>query len=253
MKNYVSAFAFLLILTSILLGQNFTFQVNNLSLQGNPGDLIQFEGKITNNTTDSLSIMIIRSLEQLPPNWSSSLCVGLACYAPDIDTVNIPGPLPFPPNPIPPGENVDFFLDVFTDPGVPGDGTIKVRVENMNNTSEFTELTFNASTIPTLIRLNNLPITGQFNLHSNYPNPFNPSTTIPFEIGGNQSVPTKLIIFNVVGQVVLTLIDETLQPGIYQAVWDGTNKIGQTVSSGIYFYQLSAGSYNFLGKMTLIK
>jgi hypothetical protein len=253
MKKCLTIFTIILLSPLIGFGQNFTFHVNNLSLQGNPGDLIQFDGTITNNSADSLSIAIIRSLEQLPANWSSSLCVGLACYAPDIDTVYIPGPLPFPPNPILPGENVDFFLDVFTDPGVPAGGTIKVRVENMTNPAEFTELTFNASTMPTVIRYNNLPITGQFNLHPNYPNPFNPSTTIPFEIGGNGSVTTKLVIFNIIGQRVVTLVDETLPPGIYHTVWDGKNNIGQMVSSGVYFYQLSAGNYNMLGKMILIK
>jgi len=75
-------------------------------------------------------------------------------------------------------------------------------------------------------------------LHPNYPNPFNPTTTISFEIP--YSMQVQLEIFNVLGQEVRTLYNEPLTGGVYKAVWDGMNNYGQPVSAGLYFYRLQA-------------
>ncbi|HVP35418.1 MAG TPA: FlgD immunoglobulin-like domain containing protein, partial [Terriglobales bacterium] len=101
-----------------------------------------------------------------------------------------------------------------------------------------------------------LPFT--FNLGQNYPNPFNPSTTIPFELGGKEQeaskpIQTTLIIYNILGQKVRTLVDEVKAPGSYQVVWDGKDNNGLAVGSGIYFYQLRAGFFIKTAKMSLIK
>jgi len=96
-----------------------------------------------------------------------------------------------------------------------------------------------------------------FSLSQNYPNPFNPNTTIRFEIGvggGNQAaVNTTLKVYNILGQVVKTLVNEPKLPGIYYLTWDGKNEQGEKVSSGLYFYQLRAGNYNETKKMVLLK
>jgi hypothetical protein len=96
-----------------------------------------------------------------------------------------------------------------------------------------------------------------FNLSQNYPNPFNPNTTIRFEIGtgsGNQAaVNTTLKVYNILGQVVKTLVNEPKLPGIYYQIWDGKNEQGEKVSSGLYFYQLRAGNYSETKKMVLLK
>ncbi len=96
-----------------------------------------------------------------------------------------------------------------------------------------------------------------FNLNQNYPNPFNPNTTIRFEIGvdgGNQAaVNTTLKVYNILGQVVKTLVNEPKLPGIYYQTWDGKNEQGEKVSSGLYFYQLRSGNYSETKKMVLLK
>lgn len=96
-----------------------------------------------------------------------------------------------------------------------------------------------------------------FSLGQNYPNPFNPTTTIRFEIGTGggtqQSVQTALKVYNILGQRVKTLIDEPKSPGVYYQTWDGKDEQGNKVSSGVYFYQLRAGSYNQTKKMVLLK
>jgi hypothetical protein len=97
-----------------------------------------------------------------------------------------------------------------------------------------------------------------FELGQNYPNPFNPSTAIPFKAGSRKlgaGIPTRttLKIYNVLGQLVRTLVDEEKSPGNYQVIWDGKNQKGNEVSSGIYFYQLKAGNYKETRKMSLLR
>jgi len=97
-----------------------------------------------------------------------------------------------------------------------------------------------------------------FTLGQNYPNPFNPFTTIPFcinssQLSVNRLIPTTLIIYNILGQRVKTLVDEEMQSGPHQVIWDGKNENGNEVSSGIYFYQLKAGYYKETKKLTLVR
>jgi hypothetical protein len=97
-----------------------------------------------------------------------------------------------------------------------------------------------------------------FSLGQNYPNPFNPATTIPFQVYGSRfivhsPIHTSLKIYNVLGQLVRTLLDEEKQPGNYQIIWDGKDQKGNEVSSGIYFYQLKSGDYKETRKMSLLK
>jgi hypothetical protein len=97
-----------------------------------------------------------------------------------------------------------------------------------------------------------------FSLGPNYPNPFNPFTNIPFTVSGSRfmvhrAVPTSLKIYNILGQMVRTLVDEEKLPGNYQVTWDGKDQRGNFVSSGIYFYQLKAGDYQETKKMSLVR
>lgn len=89
-------------------------------------------------------------------------------------------------------------------------------------------------------------------LAQNYPNPFNAGTTIRFELSGDASV--TLTVYNIVGQVVRKLIaDEFLEAGSYRQSWDGLNSQGDIVGSGLYFYEMRAGSYTSIRKMTLLQ
>jgi hypothetical protein len=85
----------------------------------------------------------------------------------------------------------------------------------------------------------------------NFPNPFNPSTKIEFNLPVKSQVELK--IYNVRGELVKTLLNESRVAGTQSVVWDGRNSTGQAVSSGVYFYSLKAGSYEKMEKMTLVK
>ncbi len=94
-------------------------------------------------------------------------------------------------------------------------------------------------------------IPGNFSLAQNYPNPFNPSTSIAFQIGKTGLVALK--IFDASGRLVKTLVNENRAAGNYTERWDGRNNSGQMASSGIYFYQINAGSFQQVKKMILLK
>lgn len=88
-------------------------------------------------------------------------------------------------------------------------------------------------------------------LKHNYPNPFNPSTRIDYSLA--QSGPVSLQVFNIKGQLVRTLIQENQESGIYSLTWNGKDEKNNNVSSGVYFYKLTAGKYNQTRKMILMK
>jgi hypothetical protein len=88
--------------------------------------------------------------------------------------------------------------------------------------------------------------------HNNYPNPFNPTTTIEFSIAADNTA-TKLLIYNAKGQVVNELIDGKLRQGLHNITWDGTDEQSQPVASGIYFYRLIRAEQSINRKMILMK
>jgi hypothetical protein len=86
----------------------------------------------------------------------------------------------------------------------------------------------------------------EFRLSQNYPNPFNPETSISYSIPSVSKV--RLTVYDVSGREIVTLVDEVKQPGIYQVMFDG-----RSVASGVYFYQLQAGSKISTQKMLMLK
>jgi len=92
----------------------------------------------------------------------------------------------------------------------------------------------------------NLEIPKEFALYQNYPNPFNPVTNIKFDIPNETNV--KLVVYDLLGREVSVLVNETKKPGTYTAVWGSEN-----VPSGVYIYKLTAGNYEHVMKMVLLK
>ena len=91
-----------------------------------------------------------------------------------------------------------------------------------------------------------------FALHEARPNPFNPSTSISYEVP--QQAHITLTVYNLLGQEVARLVDEAQSPGRYRAVWQGRNADGQAVASGVYLYRLvSSTGYSENKRMTIVK
>ncbi len=92
---------------------------------------------------------------------------------------------------------------------------------------------------------------GQIRLEQNHPNPFNPSTKISFTLPRFAEV--KLTVYSILGAEVAVLANKTFAAGRHEITWDGRGQNGRPVSSGIYFYQITAGEFRETRKMTLLK
>jgi len=113
-------------------------------------------------------------------------------------------------------------------------------------------LTLNeAQILESSISSENNAIPLSYELQQNYPNPFNPNTTIRFQMPERNNVTLK--IYNIVGQEVKTLIQQSLEPGQHTFNWDGRDNRGLPVSSGVYIYRIRAGSFIATKKMILLK
>jgi photosystem II stability/assembly factor-like uncharacterized protein len=91
----------------------------------------------------------------------------------------------------------------------------------------------------------------EFALRQNYPNPFNPATHIRYEMPKESMI--QVVVYNLQGQAIRTLVSGKKKAGFYEAVWDGRNQRGLPVSSGLYFVRMEAGHYVKVIKMSLIK
>lgn len=92
---------------------------------------------------------------------------------------------------------------------------------------------------------------GTFALHQNYPNPFNPVTEIRFDLPDVSNV--TLTVYNLMGQKIHTLVSGELEAGFHSIIWNGTNAMGNPVSSGMYFYMIDAENFHDMKKMVLLK
>ena len=88
-------------------------------------------------------------------------------------------------------------------------------------------------------------------LYNNYPNPFNTETNIRYQLPEASHVSLK--IYNMNGQIVRTLVNEDKNPGCYKITWDGRNKIGIRIASGVYLYVLKAKGNIVVKKMVFLK
>ena len=91
----------------------------------------------------------------------------------------------------------------------------------------------------------------EFALGQNYPNPFNPSTEITFAIPKQTNV--KVVVYNLSGAEIATLVNQSMSAGNYRAVWNGRTDDGRAVASGVYFYHLQTEGFAATKKMTLLK
>lgn len=108
-----------------------------------------------------------------------------------------------------------------------------------------------APATPTDVDTDPSALPAAFALRPNYPNPFNPATTIEYALP--RSVPVRLEVFDLLGRPVATLVNGMQTAGTHQVVWDGTNDRGEPAASGLYFYRLTAGEHRETRKMLFLK
>jgi hypothetical protein len=91
----------------------------------------------------------------------------------------------------------------------------------------------------------------EFSLHGNYPNPFNPVTTLRYSLSNRANVTVS--VYNLMGQQIIDLVNRYHDAGFHQVTWRGKDNVGNTVPSGVYFYRVTTKDESLTGKMLLMK
>ena len=154
-------------------------------------------------------------------------------------------------------EEYDYHLQASSplidagDPTMTEADSSRINMGRYGGTSEYTSVSSDgeSSTKPTVLKTEDTPLV--FSLSQNAPNPFNPETIISYSLP--QSEQVKLVIYNVLGQEIRTLVNAFKPAGRYRVVWNSKDDFGRSVSSGVYFYQITAGEFLDTRKMLILK
>lgn len=128
------------------------------------------------------------------------------------------------------------------------DGTLNISFSTIKDNAKISAIKVVKLDDHTGINQRQAPM--QIQLCQNFPNPFNPETTIPYQL--TESSPVKLVIHNFLGQHVITLVDEQQAAGYHTAAWNGNDTNGKPMASGIYFYQLATNINSILTKKFIL-
>lgn len=171
------------------------------------------------------------------------------------------------------GESTLFLASDKT-PGQIAVGSMKVDGQGANGAGDLVEFTFITQAPPqstdfqildgvlvdltgNIDAINNIeignlkPVPTDYALDQNLPNPFNPSTTIKYQLP--VSGDATLVIYNLLGQQVRTLVKDNLEAGFHSVLWDGKDELGKQVASGVYIYRLQSGDFSTARRMMLLK
>lgn len=114
------------------------------------------------------------------------------------------------------------------------------------------EYDVNGDGIVDIADIQRLIAAGQFSFQlSNYPNPFNPTTTIQFYLP--VEMPVEIKIYNMMGKLVKQIVDDKKDAGYHSIVWDGKDETGVSIGSGMYFYTVEIEGYREVNRMILLK
>jgi hypothetical protein len=203
--------------------------------------VIDFE--VVNISSFEQTVFEVRTLENLPSGWESSLCFGELCFAPFVDSVATTPDFQTPA--VQPGDTLKTSIHVFTDQVNIGTGYVQIEVGTFRNPEIRYVLDFTATTDPA-VSVNENNLLNTYYLFQNYPNPFNPSTRINYNVGEPGLVQLK--VYNVLGVEVSSLVNEFKNTGNYSVDFRA-----ETFSSGVYFYSLSVNNFTQTRKMVLEK
>jgi len=210
-------------------GQTFSFVPAHTHLTGQPESDIAFEIPIVNLSNENLSVCVLRRVNNLPGEWSSSFCFDVSCFPPFIDSVATTPD--FQSTPITPGTSANFSIHVFPDTTI-GIGQIQIVAKNLKNLNDSITVDLTASNDLSSSEGETTEL-NKFNLYQNYPNPFNPSTIIAFYL--DREADINITLYDALGNKISTLMEETCGAGI-----NSIDLNADGFASGIYFYRVTA-------------
>ena len=215
----------------------FYYENNNISIgQDSIGN---FSGVLYNNSSNSITISMVRRENNLSESWTSSICIGSICFNESVDSasavINV-------------GDSTSCGVLVWTN-GI-GNGEVEIDLFDLDNPSENELVTINFNTAHTIVDPEYL-FKENSTLISCYPNPFNPITTLKYKTIISDVVSVD--IFNDRGRKVRNLFNKYQAEGYHQIQWNGKSDVGKLVGSGVYFFRIRLNNYITSKKVLLLK
>ena len=214
---------------------SFEFNYTSSEIHVGADSIGTFNGTIHNVSSGTITIAVVRRANDLPNNWTSSICLGAICYNESIDSVSIQI-----------GVGDSSACGILAWISGAGEGTVQFDIFDLDSDEHlFLDVNFYAGMVDIskdIIKPN------QFLLFPAYPNPFNPVTTIRFNIPVKTKHATTLQLFDVNGRPITSLVNRVLQAGQHEIEWSASG-----IPSGVYFAELVSGNYRQVQKLVLMK
>ena len=217
--------------------------VHRTHIDSTLGSEMVFDFEVINISQFQQTVFEVRTINDLPSSWTSSLCFGDNCYSTELDSIATTPDFGTTP-PLNPGDTLITSLHVIS-AGNDGTANVQVQVGTFRDPVNRIELNFSATTIPVSVVDENT-LVADYYLEQNYPNPFNPSTKINFglEKAGN----VEIAVYNILGNKVATLFNGYKSAGKHSVTFDAAK-----LSSGVYFYKINSEGFVKTRKMVLEK
>ncbi len=199
------------------------------------GSEMETSGYYYNISNDSIMAYVSRIANEIPDDWSTVLCFNI-CLPPYVDTDSTK---------LGPGDSLQYKLTFFTSDSTEGSGAVTLAFYSGQGNDTLKQI-YLASTWIDAIEDDLNSIDTKFRLLGNFPNPFNPGTTIRYFLP--QSSLVNISVYDILGKRVAQLLNKKQQPGEHTIYFDAKN-----LPSGAYFYRLQAGKQVQIRKMLLLK
>jgi len=243
MKKFFSLIFFLSVLIiQTASPQDIQVVVHRTFIDSTLGSEMIFDFEVINVSSFQQTVFEVRTINNLPADWLSSLCFGLSCFSPLTDSVATTPD--FFANPLEPGDTLITSLHVWAFNNN-GTANVQVQVGTFRNPNDRITIDFTATTIPVSVEDETVAVE-KFFIEQNYPNPFNPSTKIKYGIAKAGNV--EISVYNILGSKVASLVNGFKPAGTYSVNFDASK-----LSSGIYFYKITANGFVQTKKMILEK
>jgi len=226
------------LLIGIAYSQDIEVVVNRTHIDSTLGSEMVFDIDVINISQFQQTVFEVRTLNDLPSSWQSSLCFGINCFSPFLDSAATTADF------LNPGDTLQTSLHVTA---LQNDGTANMQIQIgtfLNPTYRIT-INFVATTLPNSVG-NETALVDKYYIDQNYPNPFNPSTKINF--GLKKAGNVKITVYNILGNKIATLFDGYKSAGKHTVIFDASN-----ISSGVYLYKIVSNEFVGTRKMILEK
>jgi hypothetical protein len=241
MKKQLLGLLIILAFSASLFSQDITFVPRETELTDTLNSEMIFEVDVTNISAAEQTLFIVRTINNLPEGWSSSICFD-SCLPGWVDSATTSSE--YGSSPLQPGETRLVALHIFPLTNI-GTGYAQMQAGTLRNPDIRTTVDLTAIVNPTSIEDENTLVIDYY-LAQNYPNPFNPSTKINF--GLERAGEVEITVYNILGNKISTLVNGVKSAGNHSVFFDASN-----LSSGIYFYKLVTKEFTQIRKMLLLK